>query len=89
MTDTIDTTGREIRAFVNERGVSVPSGSVALDAVRALRAELAAEIEAGTAQLTDSRGLPVAAQEPLVNGAIYRVVPVRQRVGVDDAGVPT
>ncbi|BAH39398.1 hypothetical protein GAU_2356 [Gemmatimonas aurantiaca T-27] len=70
----------EVRAFVNERGVSVPAGSTALDAVRALLPASADQIDGGTARLTDSRGLPVDAHEPLVNGAIYRVVPVRERL---------
>jgi len=74
----------EVRAFVNERGVSVPVGATALDAVRALLPDAAAQLEAGTARLTDSRGLPVDAREVLVNGAIYRVVPVRERLA--DAG---
>jgi hypothetical protein len=70
----------DVRAFVNERGVSVPAGSTALDAVRALLPAAAAQIDAGTSRLTDSRGLPVDAHEALVNGAIYRVVPVRDRL---------
>ncbi len=69
----------QIRAFVNELAVNLPSGSVALDAVRLLIPEMAAGIEAGRARLTDSRGLPVDAMEAVVNGAIYRVVPVRER----------
>ncbi|HEY0930123.1 MAG TPA: hypothetical protein VGE27_09415 [Gemmatimonas sp.] len=74
----------EVRAFVNERGVSVPAGSTALDAVRALLPASADEITAGTARLTDSRGLPVDAHQALVNGAIYRVVPVRERLADTD-----
>jgi hypothetical protein len=66
--------------YVNERGVSVPHGSVAVDAVRALFPELASEVEAGRQRLTDSRGLPVDAQQPLVGGSIYRVVAVRDRI---------
>lgn len=70
----------EVRAFVNERGVSVPAGSTALDAVRAVLPASADAIDAGTASLTDSRGLPIDAHQALVNGAIYRVVPVRERL---------
>jgi hypothetical protein len=72
-----------LRVYVNERGVSVPHGSVALDAVRALSPELADEVHAGRQRLTDSRGLPVEATQPLVGGAIYRVVPVRERLNAD------
>ncbi len=69
-----------LRVYVNERGVSVPHGSVAVDAVRALFPELAAEVDAGRQRLTDSRGLPVSASQALVGGSIYRVVPVREQV---------
>ena len=82
-----------LRVYVNERGVSVPHGSVAVDAVRALFPELAAEVDAGRQRLTDSRGLPVDATQALVGGSIYRVVPVRERVDAaaepgDDAVAP-
>ena len=69
-----------LRVYVNERGVSVPHGSVAVDAVRALFPELAADVDAGRQRLTDSRGLPVDATQALVGGSIYRVVPVRERL---------
>jgi hypothetical protein len=69
-----------LRVYVNERGVSVPRGSVAVDAVRALFPDLATDVEAGRQRLTDSRGLPVEATQALVGGSIYRVVPVRERV---------
>jgi hypothetical protein len=69
-----------LRVYVNERGVSVPFGALALDAVRALFVEQAEAIVAGTMRLTDSRGLPVDADTPLVGGAIFRVVPVRERL---------
>ena len=70
----------DVRVYVNERGVSVPIGSVALDAVRALFPQDADAITAGTLRLTDSRGLPIAADIPLSGGAIFRVVPVRERL---------
>lgn len=73
-----------IRVYVNERGVSVPTGSRALDAVRALLPDEATAIEQGTRRLTDSRGLPIDAGDLLVNGAIYRVVSVRDRVDTDE-----
>lgn len=69
----------DLRVYVNERGVSVPIGSIALDAVRALFPNDVDAITAGTMRLTDSRGLPVAADVPLSGGAIFRVVPVRDR----------
>jgi hypothetical protein len=73
-------TGSEsVRVYVNERGVTVPAGGVALDAVRELFPAQADEIVAGKSRLTDSRGLPIASDTPVVGGAIFRVVPVRDR----------
>ncbi|MBA3919201.1 MAG: hypothetical protein C0516_11525 [Gemmatimonas sp.] len=72
-------TNSEIRIFVNERGVSVPAGSTALDAVRALFPDDAAGIEAGRLRLTDSRGLPIEADTRPPSGAIFRVVAQRER----------
>ena len=69
-----------IRVFVNERGVTVPAGSVALDAVRALFPEDADGIAAGRLRLTDSRGLPVPAEASVHGGAIFRVVAARPRL---------
>jgi hypothetical protein len=88
MSDAVPTsTGPDsLRVYVNERGVSVPHGSVAVDAVRVLFPELATEIDAGRQRLTDSRGLPVDASQALVGGSIYRVVAVRERV--DATGEP-
>ncbi len=87
MTDTTAPTmvPDSLRVYVNERGVSVPHGSVAVDAVRAFSEALAAEVSGGRQRLTDSRGLPVEASQPLVGGAIYRVVPVRERLESADA----
>lgn len=72
-------TNSEIRIFVNERGVSVPAGSTALDAVRALFPDDAAGIEAGHLRLTDSRGLPIGADTQPPSGSIFRVVAQRER----------
>ena len=75
----------DIRVFVNERGVSVAPGAVALDAVRALFPDEAHAIVAGERRLTDSRGLPVSADDPVVSGAIYRVIAARMRLEEVDA----
>ena len=73
------TAAESLRVYVNERGVNVPAGSVALDAVRLLFPDQAEEVAAGTSRLTDSRGLPVPSDTPHNGGAIFRVVPVRER----------
>ena len=82
MSDAVSSTSgpESLRVYVNERGVSVPHGSVAVDAVRALFPDLATAVDAGRQRLTDSRGLPVEATQALVGGSIYRVVPVRERI---------
>jgi hypothetical protein len=82
MSDAVSSTSGpdSLRVYVNERGVSVPHGSVAVDAVRALFPDLATDVDAGRQRLTDSRGLPVEATQALVGGSIYRVVPVRERI---------
>ncbi len=79
------------RVYVNERGVSVPHGATALDAVRAFdstfdrnESEL---IVAGTRRLTDSRGLPVGSETAVHGGAIYRIVAVRESLA--DSEGPT
>ncbi len=71
----------DVRVYVNERGVSVPLGSIALDAVRALFPEQADGIAAGLQRLTDSRGLPVPHDTRVTGGAIFRVVPIRESAG--------
>lgn len=74
----------DVRVFVNERGVSVPVGATALDAVRQLFPDDADGVSAGRLRLTDSRGLPVTADTPVTGGAIFRVVTARERL--EDAG---
>ena len=76
-----------LRAFVNERGVTLPPGATALDAVRAFDAlaatALAADVAAGARAVVDSRGLPVDAASPAHGGAIYRVLPARRPAAPD------
>lgn len=69
---------RPVRVFINERGVSVPPGSDMLTAVRAFDAALGDAVAAGEARLTDSRGLPLAADTPVHGGAIVRVLGARR-----------
>ena len=79
-----------LRAFVNERGVGVPPGATALDAVRAFDAlgdtTLGDDVAAGTRVIVDSRGLPVDAAAPAYGGAIYRVLPARRAPAPRDDG---
>jgi hypothetical protein len=68
-----------IRAYVNGRGVDVPAGASAIDAVRAIDAEAANQVEAGDRALTDSRGLPLEPSAPLSTGSIIRIISGRRR----------
>ena len=74
-----------LRVFVNERGLDVPPGATALDAVRARDAAEGDRVAAGERQITDSRGLPVAADAPAYGGAIYRTIAARRGSAAEDA----
>jgi len=66
-----------VRVFVNERGVDVPRGATALDALRALDGDEAARVDAGERTVVDSRGLPADTSAPTFAGAIYRTITAR------------
>jgi len=70
----------DVRVFVNERGVTVPAGASALDAVKVNFPEDAEGIAAGRLRLTDSRGLPVSPDTVVTGGSIFRVVAARERL---------
>ncbi len=73
-----------IRVFVNGAGVDVPRGATALDAVRAADAAAADAVQRGTQLVTDSRGLPTDAAQTVHAGAIFRLIPKRDRAGAAD-----
>jgi len=68
-----------IRAYVNGRGVDVPAGASAIDAVRAWDVAAAEQVVAGDRALTDSRGLPLEPSAILTAGSIVRLVSGRRR----------
>jgi hypothetical protein len=68
-----------VRVYVNERPVTVPAGADARAAVRALDAALADRLDAGTAYLTDGRGIALDPAAALGPGAIVRVVVTARR----------
>ena len=74
-----------VRVFVNGRGLDAPAGGTALDAVSLHSASDAAAVKAGAMLVTDSRGLPVPAETPLHNGALFRLIPNRERDAADPA----
>jgi hypothetical protein len=67
------------RVYVDGRGLDVPAGATALDAVRAVNPAAADQVAAGERAITDSRGLPLPPGTPAHGGAIYRVVAIRHR----------
>lgn len=72
-----------VRVYVNGHGVDVPADATALDAVRIAEPATADRIAAGERAVTDSRGLPVAADSALYNGAIFRITSNRRAPGDD------
>ena len=74
-----------VRVFVNGRGFDAAAGGSALDAVAMLSPQDAESVRTGALLVTDSRGLPVPADTPLFNGALFRLVPNRERDASDPA----
>ncbi|MBW7934803.1 MAG: hypothetical protein H3C62_14580 [Gemmatimonadaceae bacterium] len=70
-------TDQTLTVFVNAHAVQVPPGATALDAVRTFDAAEGEAVAAGRRGVTDSRGLPVAADTAVHGGAIYRLVSAR------------
>ena len=67
------------RVFVNGRGLDAPNGGTAIDAIDIHSAADGAAVREGTLVITDSRGLPIPSDTPLVNGALFRLIPNRGR----------
>jgi len=74
-----------VRVYVNAVGIDVPAGATALDAVRSWNAAEADAVAHGARVITDSRGLPDAADVAVYAGAIFRLVSGRTRGGESDA----
>jgi hypothetical protein len=74
-----------VRVFVNGRGYDAAASGTALDAVALYAAADAERVRAGSLLVTDSRGLPIAAETPLFNGAVLRLIPNRERDTSDPA----
>ena len=68
-----------LRVFIDARGVDVPPGAKAIDAVEKLDPAVAAAIRGGEKILTDSRGLPIDGASAIESGAIFRIIPKRDR----------
>jgi hypothetical protein len=68
-----------LRVFIDARGVDVPPGAKAIDAVHAFDPDVAVAVRDGRKILTDSRGLPIDGASELQSGAIFRIIPKRDR----------
>lgn len=75
-----------VRAFVNGRGVDVPAGGTALDAVRLADPAEAEQVAQGARAIADSRGLPLPADDAAYGGAIYRTISARAAQKALDEG---
>jgi hypothetical protein len=74
-----------VRVFVNGKGYDAPAGGTAVDAVAVHSSADAEKVRSGALLVTDSRGLPVPAETPLHNGALFRLIPNRERDAADPA----
>ena len=70
-----------MRVFVNAVPLEVGTGADVRSAVRALDPELERKLVAGSAYVTDARGLEVPPDATLVEGSILRVVVSARRAG--------
>lgn len=68
-----------LRVFIDAKGVDVPPGATAIDAVEAYDKTVAVAVRGGQKILTDSRGLPVDSAMALESGAIFRLISKRDR----------
>lgn len=74
-----------IRIYLNERGVLLPHGATARDALRHAAPDVLPAAEAGTALVTDGRGLPVSLDTVLEAGTILRAAHSSRRAVDADA----
>jgi hypothetical protein len=70
-----------MRVFVNAVPLEVGRGTDVRAAVLALDAELERKLAAGTAFVTDARGIEIPLESALAEGAILRVVVSARRSG--------
>jgi hypothetical protein len=70
--------------YIGVKGATVPEGSTALDALRAINPDEADEVAAGACVICDSRGLPIPPETPAYAGAIFRVVRNRSAAALEE-----
>lgn len=82
------TAARSLRVFVNAIAVEVPAGASALDAIRQWNPDEADKVVRGDRIVTDSRGLPIAADVLVSAGSIFRLIPARHGASNRAPGSP-
>jgi len=70
-----------LRIFIDGTGLDVPPGTTVLTAIHLHDTALGERVAAGTASVTDARGIEVAPGDRLAAGSILRVVPRGRRGG--------
>jgi hypothetical protein len=68
---------RIIPVFVNSVKIELPTGSMALDAIRLWNDAAAQEVTNGGKIITDDRGLPILPETIIHGGSIFRLLPAR------------
>ena len=68
-----------LRVFIDSRGIDVPPGATAIDAVEVFDRATAVAVRSGEKILTDSRGLPCDMSTEIQSGAIFRLISRRDR----------
>ncbi len=70
-----------LRVFIDGTGLDVPPGTTVLTAMHMHDGAIAERVAAGTAYVTDARGIEVGPDDRLAAGSILRVVPRARRGG--------
>ena len=72
-----------VRIYINGKPIDVGASATALEAVAIWDESEAAAIRVGERTITDSRGITIGTDQPVHNGAIFRIVRARQSVADD------
>jgi hypothetical protein len=73
-----------VRVYVNAQPIDVAASATALEAIEGWDETAAAAVRNGERMITDSRGIVMANDSPMHNGAILRIVRVRQTADEDN-----
>jgi hypothetical protein len=74
-----------VTLFIDGQRVEASAKATILDALRTVSERAAVDVSEGRRIVTDSRGLPIAADALVYGGAIFRTQPARQRSAPSDS----